>query len=60
MNFSKKIMEFFFGKKFPIFNSKGQIFHQRKKAREAWKARHEKDPTKNWKNHSGLFYKKDN
>ena len=51
-------MDFLFGKKFPIFNSEGEIEHTRKKAMESWKERYEKEPGADWKNHSGMTFKK--
>ena len=53
----KKIMEFLFGKKYPIFNKEGQIEHSRKDSFQQWKERYLQDPNKNWRNHTGLNFK---
>ena len=53
----KKIMEFLFGKKYPIFNKEGQIEHSRKDSLKEWKDRYKTDPNKNWRNHTGLNFK---
>ena len=55
---SAKIMDFFFGKKFPIFNAQGEIEHTRKEAMKSWKERYEKEASSNWRNHSGMTFKK--
>lgn len=51
-------MDFLFGKKFPIFNSEGEIEHARKDAMESWKERYEKEASADWRNHSGMTFKK--
>ena len=53
----KKIMEFLFGKKYPIFNKEGEIEHPRKDHFNQWKDRYTADPNKNWRNHAGLNFK---
>ena len=50
-------MEFLFGKKYPIFNEKGEIEHSRKKFFKEWKEVYTKDPEKNWRNHTGMIFK---
>ena len=55
----KRIMDFLFGKKPPIFNSKGDIEHQREVSFSKWKERYENDVNYNWKNHSGMIYQKE-
>lgn len=55
-NLRKKIMEFLFGKKYPIFDTEGDIQHKRKESFQEWKEYYEKSPEKNWRNHSGLFF----
>ena len=59
--FAKKItgqvMDFLFGKKFPIFNKEGKIEHSRKNAMESWKKRYENDEDADWRNHSGMTFK---
>lgn len=50
----KKVIEFLFGKKYPIFNKKGEIEHSRQDMFKSWKQRYQKDANKNWRNHSGL------
>lgn len=50
-------MDFLFGKKYPIFNKKGEIQHERPHHFNQWKKRYTEDPDKSWKNHSGLFFK---
>lgn len=57
-NISTKIMNFFFGKKFPIFNEQGEIEHNRKKSMQAWKKRYENETSSDWRNHSGMTFKK--
>ena len=52
-----RIMDFLFGKKFPIFNPQGEIEHHRENSMKAWKERYEKDATGDWKNHSGMVFK---
>jgi len=47
--FSKKIMEFLFGTKYPIFNKKGKIQHSRDQFVEEWKTRYKNDPNYDWK-----------
>ena len=54
---TKKIMEFLFGKKYPIFNKKGRIEHSRKESFEEWKESYTKNPEKNWRNHTGMQFK---
>ena len=53
----KKIMEFLFGKKYPIFNKQGEIEHSRKDFFKKWKESYRKNPEKNWKNHVGMVSK---
>ncbi len=53
----KKIMEFFFGKKYPIFNKEGEIRHHRESFFKTWKESYTKNPEKNWRNHTGMFFK---
>lgn len=53
----KKIMEFFFGKKYPIFNKQGEIEHSRKKFFKEWKLAYKEDLTKNWNHHKGMIFK---
>ena len=53
----KKIMEFLFGKKYPIFNKEGEIQHNRKKFLKQWKESYTKNPEKNWRNHSGTIFR---
>ena len=53
----KKIMEFLFGKKYPIFNEEGEIEHSRKKFFQEWKNSYKNDPNKNWRNHTGMAFK---
>ena len=56
----KKIMDFLFGKKYPIYNPKGQIAHRWKEFMDKWGERYEKNENLNWKNHSGKsFQEKD-
>lgn len=50
-------MEFLFGKKYPIFNKKGELEHRRKDSFEKWKESYKNNPEKNWKNHIGMFFK---
>lgn len=52
----QKIMNFLFGKKPPIFNSKGKISHDRKTSFEAWQERYKNNDNYNWKNHSGMNF----
>lgn len=52
----KKIINFLFGKKYPIFNAQGEIEHSRKEFFKQWKQRYQKDSNKDWRNHSGLYY----
>ena len=54
----EKIMNFLFGKNFPIFNSKGKIEHKTDKSHKAWEERYIKDENYSWRNHSGTVYKK--
>lgn len=54
--FSKKIMEFLFGTKYPIFNKKGKIQHSRDQFVEEWKTRYKNDPNYDWKNHAGMHF----
>ena len=58
VSWSKKVMNFLFGKKFPIFDSKGEISHKRLQVLQAWKVRYRQDETKNWRHHSGRRFKK--
>ena len=53
----RKIMEFLFGKKYPIFNKEGEIAHSRKGFFKQWKASYKKSPEKNWRNHKGMLFK---
>ena len=53
---SKKLMEFLFGTKYPIFNNKGEIVHSRKKMVKKWKEKYLKDPDYNWRNHAGKYF----
>ena len=53
----KKIMEFLFGKKYPIFNKEGEIEHSRKDNFKQWKERYKTDSNKNWRNHKGMHFK---
>lgn len=53
---SKKIMEFLFGTKYPIFNEKGEIQHSREEFVQEWKERYKKDPGYDWKNHAGTHF----
>ena len=55
----KKIMNFLFGKKPPIFDSKGEISHDRKSSFTKWKERYQNNETYNWKNHSGMVFQKE-
>ena len=50
-------MDFLFGKKYPIFNKKGEIDHKRYDAMKEWKESYQKAPDKNWRNHSGMSFK---
>ena len=54
-----KIMEFLFGKKYPIFNQQGEIEHSRKDFFKKWKQSYKQDPQKNWKYHNGMVFKDD-
>ena len=54
----KKVMNFLFGKKPPIFDSKGDIDHKRAMSFKKWRDRYINDGSYNWKNHSGMLYKK--
>ena len=54
----KKIMNFLFGKKYPIFNKEGEIEHQRKNFLKKWKESYKRNPEKNWRNHKGMIFKK--
>ncbi len=56
----KKFMDFLFGKKYPIFNKKGDIQHSRDRFFMEWKNRYLQDSNKNWRNHSGLTFQKKN
>lgn len=56
----KKVMEFLFGKKYPIFNKEGDIEHSRKDSFKEWQERYKNDSNKNWRNHTGLYFKKEN
>ncbi len=56
----KKIMEFLFGKKYPIFNKEGEIEHSRSQFFKKWQELYKKSPEKNWRNHKGLFFKDKN
>ena len=56
----KKIMEFLFGKKYPIFNKEGEIEHPRKKFFKEWKESYKQNPEKNWRNHKGTVFKDKN
>ena len=53
----KKIMDFLFGKKYPIFNEKGEIRHSQEGFFKKWKKSYQDNPEKNWKNHTGMFFK---
>ena len=53
----KKIMEFLFGRKYPIFNTKGQIEHSQKKSFKKWEDFYNNNPEKKWKNHKGTVFK---
>ena len=55
----KKIINFLFGKKYPIFDEKGKIQHSREDFFKSWKTRYQKDINKDWRNHSGLSYKQE-
>jgi len=56
----KKVMEFLFGKKYPIFNKEGEIEHSRKTFFNQWKNSYKKAPEKDWRNHSGMFFQDKN
>ena len=45
----KRFMDFLFGKKYPIFNKKGEIEHHRKQSFKDWSLSYKKNPNKNWK-----------
>jgi len=49
-------MKFLFGSKYPIFNEKGQIQHDRESFVKEWKNRYKKDPNYDWKNHKGIQF----
>lgn len=53
----KALMNFLFGKKYPIFNEKGQIQHSRETSFKKWRDSYKQDPEKNWRNHTGLYFK---
>ena len=53
----KKLMDFLFGKKYPVFNKEGEIEHSRKKSFEEWKSRYKNSPERDWRNHSGQSFK---
>lgn len=54
----KKLMNFLFGKKYPIYNSQGQVAHRWGKFMERWKTRYQKSANLDWRNHSGLNFSK--
>ena len=54
---ARRIMNFLFGEKFPIFNPQGEIEHHRESSMEAWKERYKKETAADWKNHSGMVFK---
>ena len=54
----KKIMNFLFGKKYPIYDSKGQISHRNSEFMDAWEKRYQNSPDLNWRNHSGGNFRK--
>ncbi|MBC6416072.1 MAG: hypothetical protein GDA46_06790 [Bdellovibrionales bacterium] len=53
---SKRFIEFFFGKKYPIFNKEGEIEHSRELSFQQWEDRFKKDPNYDWNNHAGLYF----
>ena len=52
-------MDFLFGKKYPIYDSKGQMSHRWEEFMSRWKERYRKDEALNWKNHSGKSFSKE-
>ena len=50
----QKILNFLFGKKPDIFDSKGQPFHLISKRRQKWEDKYRVDAEYNWHDHSGF------
>ena len=57
---TERVMNFLFGKKFPIFNTRGEIEHHRESSMKAWRKRYKKEASADWKNHSGMVFKPEN
>ena len=53
----KKLMDFLFGKKYPIFNKEGGIEHSQKDRFRQWRENYKINPNKNWRNHKGMTFK---
>ena len=53
-------MDFLFGGKYPIYNSKGQITHRWEEFMDKWKNRYKTTESLNWKNHSGQSFSEKN
>lgn len=55
MSFSKKALDFLFGRDPDIFNEKGDVYHKLPRQRwEAWEKRFKDNPLYNWRLHSGM------
>lgn len=53
-------MNFLFGKKYPIYDSKGNLAHRWEEFMGKWKERYKKSENLNWKNHSGKTFSEKN
>ena len=49
-------MDFLFGKKHPIYDSKGRLAHRWEGFMDRWKTRYQNSANLDWRNHSGLNF----
>ena len=56
----KKLLDFLFGKKPPIFNSRSEVEHQLKRNRwREWDSRYQQGTEYDWRHHEGMNFYKD-